>query len=105
MYYKETIPFIILVSALKEVAIRKPCKADAISIVICPAAFVNSPIIGPSVLSYSMLIILVPAAIIFVPISVSVDARPMSLPILKVSLVDFSVYICCDSLAMKIFIK
>jgi hypothetical protein len=87
MYYKETIPFTILVSALKEVAIRKPCKADAISIVICIAAFVNLSI-GPSELSYSMHLILVPAAIIFAPISVSVDARAALQAILKVSLVD-----------------
>jgi hypothetical protein len=105
MYYNETIPFIILVSALKEVAIRKPLKADAISFVICIAAFVNSPIICPSELSYSMPLTLVPAAIIFVPIIVSEDARPALQAILKVSLVDCSVYICCDSLAMKIIIK
>jgi hypothetical protein len=105
MYYKETIPFIILVSALKEVAIRKPLKGDAIEIAICKAAFVNSPIICPSALSYSMFLILVPAAIIFAPISVSVDARPAPQAILIVSLVDISVYKCCNSLAMKIIIK
>ena len=104
MYYKETIPFIILVSALKEVAIRKPLKADAIEIAICKAAFVNSPI-SPSVLSYSMFLILVPAAIIFVPTSESADARPVSQAILIVSLVDISVYKCCDSLAMTQIIK
>ena len=87
MYYKETIPFTILVSALIEVAIRIPCKADAISIVICIAAFVNSPI-GLSELSYSMPLILVEAAIIFIPISVSVDARAALQAILIVSLVD-----------------
>ena len=104
MYYKETIPFIILVSALKEVAIRIPIKPDAMFIVICPAAFVNIST-GPSELSYSMPLILVPAAIIFAHISVSVDARPALQAILIVSLVDFSVYKCCDSLAMKIIIK
>jgi hypothetical protein len=103
MYYLETIPFIILIIALIEVAIRIPIKAHAISIVICPAAFVNIPI-GPSELSYSMLLILVPAAIIFVPTMVSVDARPFLQAILKVSLVDFSAYKCHDSLAMTLII-
>jgi len=105
MYYLETIPFIILIITLIEVAIRKPSKADAITFAICEAAFVNSPIIGPSELSNSMLLILDPAAIIFVPISVSADARPVIQTILKVSLVDFSVYKCVDSLAMRQFIK
>jgi hypothetical protein len=99
MYYLETIPFIILIITLIEVATRIPIKADAISIVICIAAFVNLPI-GPSVLSYSMLLILVPAAIIFVPIRPSEDARPFPQAILIVSLVDISVYKCHDSLAM-----
>ena len=103
MYYKETIPFIILVSALKEVAIRKPIKPDAFSFVICKAAFVNSPI-SPSVLSYSMLLILVPAAIIFATIIVSVDARAALQAILIVSLVEISVYKCYDSLAMRAII-
>jgi hypothetical protein len=100
MYYLETIPFIILIITLKEVAIRIPIKADAISIVICPAAFVNPPI-GPSVLSYSMLLILVEAAIIFASTRPSLNARPFLISILIVSLVDISVYKCCDSLAMK----
>jgi hypothetical protein len=104
MYYLETIPFTILVITLIEVAIRKPIKADAISIVICEAAFVNLSI-DPYELSYSMLLILDPAAIIFVPISVSLDARPVSLTILIVSLVDSSVFICVDSLAIKGVIK
>jgi hypothetical protein len=91
LYYLETIPFIILIITLIEVAIRKPIKSDAISYVICIAASVNLSI-GPSVLSYSMLLTLVPAAIIFVPTSVSADARPLPPAILKVSLVDFSVY-------------
>jgi hypothetical protein len=104
MYYKETIPFTILVSALIEVSIRKPLKPDAISIAICIAAFVNTST-GASELSYSMLLILVPAAIIFAPIIVSVDARAALEAILKVSLVDFSVYKCCDSLAMTQIIK
>jgi hypothetical protein len=104
MYYKDTIPFIILVSALIEVAIRIPLKPDAMSIVICPAAFVNTSI-GPTFLSYSMHLILVPAAIIFAPIRPSEDARAALQAILIVSLVDFSVYKCCDSLAMKIIIK
>jgi len=72
---------------LIEVATRIPKKADAISIVICPAAFVNIPI-GPSELSYSMLLILVPAAIIFAPTRPIVYARPFLQAILKVSLVD-----------------
>jgi hypothetical protein len=93
MYYLETIPFTILVITLIEVAIRKPHKADAISIAICATAFVNLSI-GPSVLSYSMLLILDPAAIIFAPISVSLDARPVIITIFKVSLVDSSVYKC-----------
>jgi hypothetical protein len=104
MYYKETIPFIILESALKEVAIRIPIKPDAISIVICPAAFVNLST-RPSELSYSMLLILVEAAIIFVAISESADARPALQAILIVSLVDISAYKCCDSLAMNPIIK
>jgi hypothetical protein len=87
MYYLETIPFIILIITLIEGATRIPIKADAISNVICPAAFVNFPI-GPSELSYSMLLILVPAAIIFVPIMEIVDARPFLQAILIVSLVD-----------------
>jgi hypothetical protein len=87
MYYLETIPFTILVITLIEVAIRKPIKADSISIAICVAAFVN-PSIGPSELSYSMPLTLDPAAIIFVPISESLDARPVSIAILPVSLVD-----------------
>jgi hypothetical protein len=104
MYYLETIPFIILVITLIEVAIRKPIKADAILIVICVAAFVNLSI-GPSELSYSMHLILDPAAIIFVPISVSLDARSVSLTILPVSLVDSSACKCEDSLAMRPIIK
>ena len=83
-----------------EDATKIPIKADAISIVICPAAFVNIPT-GMSVLSYSMHIILVPAAIIFAPTRPSVDARPFLQAILKVSLVDFSIYKCHDSLAMR----
>jgi hypothetical protein len=104
MYYLETIPFTILVITLIEGAIRIPLKADAISIVICVAAFVNLSI-GPSELSYSMLLILDPAAIIFVPTSVSLDARPVIITILPVSLVDTSVFICVDSLAMRLIIK
>jgi hypothetical protein len=100
MYYVETIPFIILIITLIEVAIRIPIKADAIHIAICPAAFVDNPI-GFSELSYSMLLILVPAALIYVPIRPSVDARPFLMAILKVSLVDIPVYKCCDSLAMR----
>jgi hypothetical protein len=103
MYYKDTIPFIILESALIEVAIRKPRNPDAISFVICPSAFENRSI-GPSVLSYSMILILVEAAIIFVPIRPSVDARPADEAILIVSLVYISVYICYNSLAMRTII-
>ena len=99
MYYLETIPFTILIITLIEGAIRIPKKAHAISIAICEAAFVNIPI-GPSELSYSMLLILVAAAIIFVPTMVSVDARPFLQAILIVSLVDISAYKCHDSLAM-----
>jgi hypothetical protein len=104
MYYLETIPFTILVITLIELAIRKPKKADAISNIICEAAFVNLST-RRSELSYSMLLILEPAAIIFVPISVSLDARPVSLTILIVSLVDSSFCICVDSLAMTLIIK
>ena len=103
MYYLETIPLNILIITLKEGAIRIPTKADAIYLVICEAAFVNLSI-SPSVLSYSMLLTLDPAAIIFVPTSVSADARPVIQTILKVSLVDSSAYKCEDSLAMKLFI-
>jgi hypothetical protein len=74
MHYKEIILFIILVSALNEFAIRKPSQPDAITFVICPAAFENSSI-GFSILSYSMHLVLVEAAIIFVPISKIPDAR------------------------------
>jgi hypothetical protein len=48
-----------------------------------------------------MHIILVEAAIIFVPMRPSEDARPFLLSILIVSLVEISVYKCCDSLAMR----
>jgi len=104
MYYLETIPFIILLITLIEVAIRIPFKADAITFAICEAAFVNLST-GPSELSYSMLLILDPAAIIFVPTSESADARPVIQTILKVSLVDFSAYKCVDSVAMRQLIK
>jgi hypothetical protein len=55
-------------------------KADAISLVICKAAFVNLSI-GLSVLPYSMSIILVPAALIFDPIMPCEDAKPVPLAI------------------------
>ena len=104
MYNKETIPIIILESALNESSIRKPINPYAISIGICPAAFEN-PSTGPSVLSYSMPLILVGAAIIFFSISISVDARPALQAILIVSLVYISVYKCFDSLAMREIIQ
>jgi hypothetical protein len=100
MFYLETFPFTILVIALIVVAIRKPLKADAIFFAICATAFVNLSI-GPYELSYPMLLTLDPAAIIFVPSSVSADARTVIITILEVSLVDFSVYKCVDSLAMR----
>ena len=86
MYNLETIPFIILITALIEVSFRTPENYDAVFLVICIAAFVNLSI-SLSVLSYSMPLILVPAAIIFSPIRPSVDSRPVHLAIFKVSLV------------------
>jgi hypothetical protein len=101
MYNKGTILYIILVSALIEVAIRKPINPYSISFVICPAAFENSSIGFSVVLSYSMHLILLEAAIIFVPLSIIVDARPALQAILIISLVGISVYKCCDSIAMR----
>jgi hypothetical protein len=100
----ETIPCIIFKIAFIEFAIRIPFDADAISFVICIDSFVNLSI-RRSVLSYSMSLIPVPAAIIFAPIRPSVDAGPVFLAILIVSLVHLSAYKCCDSLAMRLVIK
>jgi hypothetical protein len=83
----ETIPCIIFEITFIELAIRIPFDADAISFVICIDSFVNLSI-RRSVFSYSMSLTLVPAAIIFVPIRPSEDARPVFLAILIVSLVD-----------------
>jgi hypothetical protein len=98
--YVETIPYIILISALIETPISIPIKTDAILFIICPGAFVNSPV-SPSELSYSMSLTLVPAAVIFVPISPTVDARPILQAILRVSLVDSSALNFEHSLAMR----
>ena len=75
MFYEETIPFIILISAKIEIPFSTPTKTYAIHFIIFPAAFVNPPI-SISILSYSMFLTLVPAAVIFFLISPSVDARP-----------------------------
>jgi hypothetical protein len=104
MQYLDAIAFTILIIALIEVAIRTPPKADAISFVICMAAFVNLSN-GPSELSYSMHLTIDPTAIIFFPIRPSFDARPVSLINFPVSLVDSSVCRCVDSVAMLKIIK
>jgi hypothetical protein len=97
----DTIPQIILISAMKESPIRIPIKTDAIPFIICPAAFVNPPI-DESELSYSMLLILVPGAIIFVPAKPpSVQPRSVLLALLKFSLVEISAYKCGHSIAMR----
>jgi hypothetical protein len=104
MYHIKTLLFIILPLPLKEIAIRIPIKTDAIPFAICPAASVNDSI-WLSLISYSKSLTFAPAAFISCPITPSVDARPVHLTILKVSLADISVCICLDSLAMKLFIK
>jgi hypothetical protein len=52
-----------------------------------------------------MLHIIVKAAVIFVPIRASEDARSVVLALLKFSLVEFSAFICYYSLAMRQIFK
>jgi hypothetical protein len=96
----ETISFIILISAKIEIPIIIPIKTDAIHIIICSGAFINTPI-RASKLSYSMFLTLVPAAVIFVRISPSVDAIPILDIILSLSLVDSSGFKFEHSRAMR----
>jgi hypothetical protein len=102
--YLETIEFIILISTKREIPLRTPIKTDAFPYIICPAAFVNASI-SLSELSYSMLHIIVPTALIFVSSRRSVDARSVLQSIFVVSLVKVSVFIYCESLAMRQIFK
>jgi hypothetical protein len=63
MNYLEIISYIIFIKALIEVAFRRPFKADAVSFIICPAAFVNIPI-SISKLSYSMFLIILKVTVV-----------------------------------------
>jgi hypothetical protein len=97
-------PDVIVPAAIICVPVGPSELSYAMLLSLVPAASVNSPI-GAYELSYSMHNTVLPAAIIYGPIRVSADAMSAPQAILIDSLVKTSVCKFCDSIAMRLIIK